>query len=150
VGGERYVTLKKKGRSEAYFDDLRDKHIGGVFGYHYGFADFEAERHWLQDRYKISLRYSHERLLDLVLRNRIDVAILNESFLESYQVKHGPILNDLLVSERYDQKYDLPLMVNRTGKIAANTLEGYLDQLKENGQLAQIFAAYGLEKHLVY
>ena len=42
--GEVYVAQAKPGRGQEYFDTLPDKHILAVVGYHYGFANFDADR----------------------------------------------------------------------------------------------------------
>jgi len=70
TGGEVYIARKREGMTQRYFDTIKDKRISAHFGYHYGFADFNADRFFLQKHFKIGLHHSHDRIIDLVLDNQ--------------------------------------------------------------------------------
>lgn len=150
TGGERYVALKKTGRDQTYFDTIEEKNIGILFGYHYGFADYHAERDWLEAYYNVSIRHSYDRLLDLTLQQRIDAVVMNEAYLKMILQQKPELKEKLLISDLYDQKYQLPMLLNKQGILQKETLERYLDQLKAEGKLQAIFAQYDLESSLVY
>lgn len=150
TGGERYVALKKPGRDQTYFNTIEEKNIGILFGYHYGFADYHAERDWLEAYYNVSIRHSYARLLDLTLQQRIDAVVMNEAYLKMLMRQKPELKEKLLISDIYDQKYQLPMLLNKQGILKKEKLESYLDLLKGEGKLQTIFAQYGLEDSLVY
>ena len=52
--GEVYVARSEPARGQEYFQTLQDKHLLATTGYHYGFANFEADPAILAQKYKIT------------------------------------------------------------------------------------------------
>jgi len=149
-GGEKYVTANHKGRDQSFFTDLTSKTISAYNGYHYGFANFNANRHWLRQNFRIVLHNSHERILDLVLKNKVDIGVVTQSYLKKYFYANPQLRSKFLISDRFDQHYSLHALVRKGASINASQLERILDQLKQNKQLRGLFIANGLEDQLTY
>jgi len=148
-GGEKYITKRKPERTEAFFDNIQAKTISAYIGYHYGFADFNADPDWLERRFRIMLHNSHSRIIDLVLKDKVDVGIVTQSFLRKY-LYHQPHLRDqLLISERFDQTYKLRALRRKNAPITAARFLALITGLKHSGQWRALMIANGLEDHLV-
>lgn len=104
-GGERYIALSKPERTQNYFDDLSDKTIAAILGYHYGFADFKDDPEYLRQQFSARLVRRADDLIRAILAGHADIAVVTESLLLR-NLKSTPDLKDkLLVSDRYDQVY---------------------------------------------
>ena len=82
---------------------IRDRAL--YSGYHYEFANFNADPKYLADTYKATLTYSHDSNLLMVLRARADIALVTRSYLSDYLLRNEKVGEQLLVSQRVDQVY---------------------------------------------
>lgn len=149
-GGEKYVTANQDNRDQSFFDNLTSKTINAYIGYHYGFANFNADQNWLRQNFRIGLHSSHERILDLILKNKVDIGVITLSYLKKHFYANPQLRSKLLISDRFDQHYSLRALVRNGAPIKASQLEHLLDRLKQNKQLRGLFIANGLEDQLTY
>lgn len=149
-GGEVYITSAKFDRDQSYFNTLKNKKISAYFGYHYGFANFNANRSWLQKHFKIGLHTSHKRIIDLVVKGKVDVGVVTYSYLQKYLLEYPDVSAQILISEKFDQHYSLSALLGSDSTIDSVELEKLLDGLKMDGSLHQLFLKYGLLDQLTY
>ena len=149
-GGEVYITANTTHRDQSFFQDLKKKRTAAYFGYHYGFAGFKADRKWLQKNFQIGLHNSHKRIVELVRSKKVDVGVVTYSFLQQCLAESPGLKNDLIVSEKWDQKYSLPALIGAKSTISVSEFESLLDRLKEAGLLEALFREKGLLEQLTY
>jgi hypothetical protein len=128
------------GRGQGYFKRLRGKRLALFNGYHYGFADFNADSQFLARNFDATLSYSHDSNLLMVLHGRADIALATRSYVSDFLRRHGRYAGQLLVSERIDQRYRHRVLLRPGAPISPQQLAWLLEQLRGNGQLAAIFA----------
>jgi len=143
-GGEVYIAHKKRAINQSYFDELPSKHIGAHFGYHYHFANFNTKRAWLEKHFRILLTHSQSRIIDLILKRKIDIGVVTLSYLKQYRKKHPEIKNDLLVSEKMDQEYSLKTLIREGSPLSVEQFEALLDKLVKDGSLPALLKKNGL------
>ncbi|RED51050.1 substrate-binding periplasmic protein [Aestuariispira insulae] len=149
-GGEYYIALAKPDRDQSYFLPLRERKIAAILGFHYGFANFNADQKWLKAHFNIILSNSQKKNLDLLRKHRVEVAVMPISFL-AHELRQQPELHDLfLVSEQPDQFYHLGTIIHPDAPIATAEMEAMLQQLKKSGQLQRFFERYNLGNQLIY
>lgn len=136
---EVFVALRKDGRDERYFQDLKGKRLALYSGYHYAFANFDADPVWLSKAFNATLTYSHDSNLQMILRKRADIAPITRSYLSDYMVRNPQDAEQLLMSERVDQIYHHYAILRPDAPISAEALRGYLQQLHDNGDMQRIF-----------
>jgi ABC-type phosphate/phosphonate transport system substrate-binding protein len=136
---EVFVARRAEGRDQEYFDDLSDKRLALFSGYHYGFAGFNSDPRYLNDRFKVTLTYSHDSNLLMVARGRADVAPVTRSYLIDFMARYHSDARQLLVSERVDQVYRQYALVRPGASIDAAHFSQLLEQLREDGTLTRIF-----------
>lgn len=141
---EVYVAVRKPERSQAYFDDFTGKRMAGILGYHYGFAGFKSDPAMLKDTYHMVLVTDHAASIEVVLRNRADVAVVTKSYLARYFTQFPDAARDLLVSDKVDQIYRLQLLARPESGLDSSTLNGFLDDLGKDGRLKGMFVAAGV------
>ncbi|WP_250832146.1 substrate-binding periplasmic protein [Marinobacter sediminum] len=145
---ELYVALKKPGRDQSFFDDVSNRHIVAMSGYHYGFANFETEAQVLRDNFHIEFSDSHSRNLQLIMADRpsvAEVAIVGRSYLQAHLSKHPEDREKLLVSDKPDQHYKLRIIARKDGPLNANDMIDLLAPLVEDGSYRRMVEKWGLQ-----
>lgn len=143
--GEVYVAINKPGRDQRFFEDLGQRSLIAVTGYHYGFANFNADAAELRKRYRITFSDDNEASLRMLLLERGEVAIITRSYLQHY-LRARPALKDrLLVSDRLDQAYAHTALVKKGSRPSAEEIDALLGRMAASGALAEVWRKYGLE-----
>jgi ABC-type amino acid transport substrate-binding protein len=139
---EIFVAHQTEGRTQDYFKDLRGKRLALFSGYHYAFANFNADPKYLADNYNASLTYSHDSNLLMVLRGRADIALITRSYLSVFFAANPEDAGQFLISERVDQVYRHFALLRPNGPISGREFEALLQQLRDNQQMYKIFEPF--------
>lgn len=143
--GEVYVAHSMPGRDQSYFDSLDGKEIMGVLGYHYGFANFEADRGKLLKKFRMNFSSDNEIILRNFLLGYGDVAVLTKSYLNNYLLKHPEVTGRLFISDRLDQEYFHTILVKSGSKPTAQEMDVLLAKMEAAGVLKKLWKKYGIE-----
>lgn len=144
---EVFVALDKPERDQSFFDQVGERRMLAILGYHYGFADFDADETHLTRRFDIEMSRSQERNMALILADRpsvAEVAVMPRSFLKRFGRKRPEDAAKLLVSERPDQVYDLRGMLRPTAALSADQLEALFQAMIDDGTYPAIVRRYGM------
>lgn len=139
---EIFVARKSPGRGQSYFDNLQGKRLALFSGYHYAFAQFNADPKYLSEHFETTLTYSHDSNLLMIMRDRADIALVTRSYLSDFMARNKEEASQLLVSERVDQTYRHFALLRPKAPISAVQFSQLLEQLRDNGQLLKIFQPY--------
>jgi len=139
---EIFVAQRLPDRQQSYFADLTGKHLALFSGYHYEFANFNAEPQYLANNYNATLTYSHDSNLLMVLRGRAEIALVTRSYLSDYFLRNEKVADQLLVSERVDQIYHHYAILRPSAPISGEVFGKLLQGLRDNGQMLKIFNPY--------
>jgi len=135
-----YVALNKPGRDQSFFDNVTERQLVAISGYHYGFAGLSTDNAELEKRFNIEFSHSHSRNLDLIKADRpslAEVAVVSRSYLQSHLNDNPEDSDRFLVSDTPDQTYLLHIMARDNGPIDATTLEQLLSPLFKDGRYQQ-------------
>ncbi|MGE5504418.1 MAG: substrate-binding periplasmic protein [Actinomycetota bacterium] len=143
-GGEVYIAQAQPGRGQDYFSSLAGKKMVGILGFHYGFANFNADPDLLARDYGAKLVSSHRSSIEMVLAGRGDVAVVTDSYLWAYLNANPQARAKLLVSDRYDQIYHHRALVRRGGPIDVATVNRLLADMQRDGRLDAIWKKAGV------
>ena len=151
---EVFIALKQFAKSQAWFDNLDDKTLIGILGYHYQLANFENNPSILENNpsileneYKMTLLSSHKKSIELVLKKRSDMAIVTRSYLNQYLNKYPESKKKLLISERVAQTYKHQLLIRPTHQLNVNTLYKIVKKTLAQNTLATKLKILGLQQH---
>lgn len=139
---EIFVARKIPGREQSYFADLQGKRLALFSGYHYAFAQFNADPKYLAEHYNATLTYSHDSNLLMILRDRADVALVTRSYLSDFMARNQEEARQLLVSERIDQTYRHFALLRPQSPLSGVQFDAMLQLLRDNGQMLKIFQPY--------
>jgi len=146
IDTEVFIALKQFAKSQAWFDNLEDKTLVGILGYHYPLANFESSPSILENEYKMTLLSSHKRSIELVLKKRSDSAIVTRSYLNQYFSKYPKSKHLLLVSERVAQTYNHQLLLRPNHTLDISTLYKWVKQALTQGNIAARLKQLGLQQ----
>ena len=146
-GGEVYVALKQSGRGQEYFDDFDNKRMMGILGFHYGFADFNADEKFLHKKYNMSLSEDNDKNLNKLLKQRGDVVVVTKAYLQRYLRYYPGVKKHLLISEKLDQEYNHTVLVRPSSEVSIDEVNKMLDDLASSGEMKHIFDKYGISQH---
>ena len=139
---EIFVAQREDGRQQNYFADLTGKRLALFSGYHYEFANFNADPKFLAQNFNATLTYSHDSNLLMVLRSRADIALVTRSYLSDYLLRNEKVRDELLVSQRIDQVYHHYAILRPTAPITGAAFGKLLRGLRDNGEMLKIFDPY--------
>ncbi len=139
---EIFVARKGQGRDQGYFDQLQGKRLALFSGYHYAFAQFNADPKYLAENFNATLTYSHDSNLLMILRDRADVALVTRSYLSDYMARNPKEASQLMVSERVDQTYRHFALLRPQSPLSGAQFEAMLQSLRDNGQMLHIFQPF--------
>lgn len=139
---EIFVARPQAGRDQHYFDDLEGKRLALFNGYHYAFADFNADPAYLKERYRAALTYSHDSNLSMVERGRADIALVTRSYLSDFLKRNPQSAGQLMASQRVDQVYHHYALLRPDAPISPEAFAALMRHLRENGELLRIFQPY--------
>ncbi|MBV7573871.1 transporter substrate-binding domain-containing protein [Pseudomonas sp. PDM32] len=139
---EIFVAQRLPDRQQIYFSDLSGKRLALFSGYHYEFANFNAEPQYLAKNYNATLTYSHDSNLLMVLRGRADIALVTRSYLNDYFLRNPNVAKELLASDRIDQVYHHYAILRPAAPISGEAFGKLLQGLRDSGQMLRIFDPY--------
>jgi len=141
---EVYVAKAAAGRGQEYFSQFSGKRLALYNGYHYGFAQFNADPEYLAKQFNAVLTYSHDSNLLMVLRERADLTVVTRSYLHRYLLRYPEQRTQMLVSDRVDQVYRHQALLRPNAPISVQALRGLPRQLRDGGQLRALYRQYDL------
>lgn len=142
---EIFVAQREDGRDQRYFADLTGKRLAVFSGYHYAFANFNADSKFLAERFNATLTYSHDSNLQMVARGRADIALVTRSYLSDFMVRNPKVGEQFLVSKRIDQVYHHYALLRPNAPITGEAFAALLKGLRDNGQMLKIFEPYRID-----
>ncbi len=147
-GGEVYIAFKREGRDQTFFKGIANKRMVGILGYHYGFANFNADEEFLTENFNILLSTDHLRNIRLILANRpelAEIAVVTRSYLGEYLHKYPEDGKKLLISETFDQEYKHRILIRKNATISTLEINQLLKILDDDGVLRKLRMRYGIE-----
>lgn len=143
---ELFIARAEPGRDQGYFDNLRDKRLALLHGYHYAFADFNADPRFLAANYQAALTHLADNNLRLVLLGRADIALVTQSYLQDFLRRYPQHRDAFLVSERIDQVYRHRALLSPAASLPGSELQQLLLQTRTSGGQQQLFGPLGIRR----
>lgn len=134
---------------ENAFDLSPERKVALTLGYHYAFADFQADQAYIRSKVDAMFSERISQTLQYLLSGAVEIAVVSDVFLlREYQRK--PALKDQIqVADKPDHEFALPLLVRKRGPITAAQLDARLGTAINDGSLMAFFARFGLENLMI-
>lgn len=133
-----YVALMKDDRRDDFFADLSTKTLLIRRGYHYGFARFNSDEAFLTRNFRVQLYDTPQQILDGLLAEEGDIAVITQSFLGGYLATHPEQQPKLLIANQVDQAYHLGALLRPDAPLSRAEFEGLIMTLQGSGKFAAL------------
>ena len=143
-GKEIYIAKKKPGRGQEYFKDFKGKSMVGMLGYHYGFANFNADTDYLRKNFNMQASTSNEGSVKMILHGRGDIAIVSDAFLNWYFKTYPQDRDKLLISEKVDQQYFHTVIIRKNIRPTVQEINSLLNKFKQSKEFKSLEERYGI------
>ena len=137
-----YVALQGEDRDESYFNDISRLKILAISGFHYGFAEFNADEQYLEQNFDIVFSWSYMKNLEMLCDRQGDVTIISWAYLRDFIQKHPDKAADFLISQRSDNQFKHQAIIHPRSPADSGKLNRIFSELKTNGHLAELFQRY--------
>ncbi|MCP3925808.1 MAG: transporter substrate-binding domain-containing protein [Desulfobacterales bacterium] len=144
-GGDVYITKYHHSKNQSYFENLKKKSLAVILGYHYGFANYNADEKFLKKNFKIQFNTNHKGNIIKVLFERVDIAVVTLSFLKMFLKNNPDIKSKILVSKKFDQHYNHTILLRKNFKITKKEMNEILTKMEKAGVLSRLWKRYGIE-----
>lgn len=139
-GKEVYITKRKPDRTDSYFNEFTGKSMIGILGYHYGFANYNADPAFLRKKYNMQLSTSNEGSIKMILFDRGDIAVVSDIYLNSYFKKHPEDKAKILVSSKIDQQYSHTVIVRKNTRPTVQEINILLNKFQQSKKFKEIIS----------
>ena len=144
--GEVFVARAQPGRTQAYFDDLKGKSLQVFLGYHYPFAQYNADPEYLLQAFNARTTVSHDANIRSVLAGRADLAVVTRSFLQKHLRDNPASIPRLLVSHKIEHSYRHTILIRKDIKPSVSEINAILEQMEQAGYISILLGKYGIEQ----
>lgn len=143
-GGDVFIALKETAKSQDYFNSFKNKSMAGMLGYHYSFAQFNADPKFLKSNYNMHLTNKPDTNIRLVLKGQRDIAIVTKSYLHKFLDTRSSAKSRLIISKNFDQEYNHTILVRKNSTPSVLTMNFLLDELVKKGEMKKIIEKNGI------
>lgn len=144
-GGTVYITRAEKFKDQRYFDDFRGKTIWGILGYHYGFANFNADYEFLKKNYNAHMTSSQDGLIEAAVTGRADISVVVKEYLQIYLLKHPDVQKKILVSTKFDAVNAYTILGRKGINPSVDEINKLLSDMESAGILKKLWGRYKLK-----
>ncbi len=144
-GGAVYITRLDKNKDQRYFDDFKGKTIWGILGYHYGFANFNADSDFLKKTYNAHMTTSQDGLIEAAITGRADISVVVREYLQVYLLKHPEAQKQILVSKKFDAVNAYTILVRKGISPDTAEINKLLTDMENAGILKALWGKYNLK-----
>ena len=137
-GGEVYITKAAPNKNQIYFNNLKNKNIAIIKGYHYGFADFNSNEKFLRDNFKVQFSSYHEGNILKVIFERADISVVNLCYLRQFFYYNPEQKKQIMVSDKFDQQYNHTILARTNAKISIEEINRLLTKMEKAGIISQL------------
>ncbi|WP_262689936.1 substrate-binding periplasmic protein [Kordiimonas aestuarii] len=143
-GREVFVSRVDHPLRQQVFDELQKRKIAVTFGYHYAFSGFESDPDDMREKFDLVFSQSQRHTLRHVLAGNADIAVVNDAFLARELKTNAGLTDKILMADRVDQRYELPLLLRRDSPVELKALNNILAKVISDGSFNTFMASQGL------
>lgn len=122
LGGEMAVAYNDGSRDQSYFENMQDKKVEVVLGFHYQVTDMKTDAESVTQKGIIQGKSYEDNLADLIAK-KVDVTFVNSFALNKFLNKNKDLKDKLLIRQKLDHQFALRGLVHPNSPIKVSELE---------------------------
>ncbi|HAY48504.1 MAG TPA: hypothetical protein DCY62_06015 [Thalassospira sp.] len=134
-----YLTLASQSDAKSLFADVSAHPMLCVLGFHYGFADFNADPDYLRENFNVELRYNESEVLNGLLAGEAPIGIVSAGFLARRFASDPRLHERLIIGDKPDATYDLVSVLTRESAIPLDEFNALVARLLAGGEVEELW-----------
>lgn len=134
-----YLTLAGRDDIQSLLSNVTNHPILCVLGFHYGFADFNADPEYLRQNFDVLLRYNEQEVLDGLLAGEAPIGIVSAGFLAARFVDYPSLRESLVISDQPDAVHDLVAVLSAGSSIPLDRFNQLIAKLQSTGEVERLW-----------
>jgi len=144
-GTELYFALNKHERNQVFFQDMAEKSMSAVKGFHYAFAQNNTNDAYLKEHFNIRLHDNPSAVLHDVLQGRTEIGVINSLTLEAAIARNPKIKNAILIGKKFDQDFVLSILARKDIPMTIEQVNLMIDRVEKEGMMAKLWEKYRID-----
>ena len=140
-GAEVYIALNQKSEGSDLFRLSPAKKVALTLGYHYAFADFNADQAYIHSKVDAVFSESMAQTLRYLTSGAVEIALVSDLFLRREFSRKPDLQYQLVQRPLPDQEYELSTILRKDGPITSQAL----DKVFASMDAKTFFKTYGLD-----
>lgn len=140
-GAEVFIARNQNEAGDDLFRLAPDKKMALTLGYHYAFANYNADQAYIHSKVDAVFSESMAQTLRYLMSGAVEIALVSDLFLRREFSRHPDLQYQLVQRPLPDQEYELSAILRKDGPISAGTL----DEVFSSVDMKSFFKAYGLD-----
>jgi polar amino acid transport system substrate-binding protein len=121
-GKEMAVAFNDGNRNQSFFNDLSNKKVEVVLGYHYQLTNMKSDAQTMMKKGIIQGK-STENNLDDLMAKKIDITFVNSMMFSRFLNKNKELREKFLIRQKVDHQYALRGLIHPNSPIKVSELE---------------------------
>lgn len=143
TGGEVFITKNSSSKEQSFFSSIKNKSKIGILGYHYKFADFNSDPHYLKENYNMTVVTQHENIIKAVSAGNFQLGIITKEYLNHYLNIFPEYKSKIIISAKMDQEYKHRILYKKSHKVLKSSfIENLIKKLKMNKEYKKLINKY--------
>ncbi|WP_152630736.1 transporter substrate-binding domain-containing protein [Thalassospira sp. HJ] len=134
-----YLTLSGRGDAEMLFSDVTSYQMLCVLGFHYGFADFNADPEYLRGNFDVMLGYNEKEVLDGLLAGEAPIGVVSAGFLALEFGANPDVRDQVTIASQPDATYDLVSVLSDNSAISLEQFNQLIAELHDEGEVERLW-----------
>lgn len=134
-----YLALSNRTDTQELFSDVTAHRLLCVLGFHYGFADYNADPEYLRDNFNVSLHYNEGEVLAGLFANEAPIAIVSAGFLARQLVDDPRLRDRIVIADQPDATYDLVSVLSKDSAISLDAFNALIAELLATGEVERLW-----------
>ncbi len=148
-GTEIFVARRQEGSGAAVFQLSPERKVAVTLGYHYAFADFNADQKHVRTVVDAVFAEKISQTLRYLRTGAVDLAVMSDIYLLSQYQRTPQLKSELAIGPVPDHDYALPIILHKNAPVTALQIDKLIEKLRTTGALTDFFSKYGIESLLL-
>jgi ABC-type amino acid transport substrate-binding protein len=134
-----YLALSNRADAQELLSDVTAHRMLCVLGFHYGFANYNADPEYLRDNFNVSLHYNEGEVLAGLFAGEAPIAIVSAGFLARQLVSDPRLRDRVVIADQPDAAYDLVSVLSKDSAISLDAFNALIAELLATGEVERLW-----------
>jgi ABC-type amino acid transport substrate-binding protein len=134
-----YLALSSRTDAQELFADVTAHRMLCVLGFHYGFADYNADPEYLRKNFNVLLHYNESEILDALFAEEAPIAVVSGGFLARQLAREPELRERIIIADKPDATYELVSVLSMNSAIPLDEFNALIAELLTAGEVERLW-----------